>query len=386
MRIYTNTTAMTAYRSLTKTNDSVSKSMERLSTGLRINSAADDATGLVISEQMGNQIKGFNQAIKNSQQGMSMLRTAEGAMGQQSELLSRIRELVVSSNAGSMTSENKDSIQSEITELMGQFDDIANDTQFNGKTLLNGTLGEKLEIEDAAGGSTLLSKQGISNAEITGSAGAGTYTVAFDDSVAGSEFVSMTFDDGNGGITTQQIEIATADDAAYTGTLNFDKFGITFNVNTADAGEIAGDLVVATQSGSLTFQVGANNGQALDVTIDSMLSTAVGDTVGGTMLSEVDVSDTGESFANNLAAVDGAIAAVSTARAKLGANINRFEASINNLNVSKENLEASQSLIKDLDMADEMMQMTRNQVLSQASTAMLAQANQQPQNILQLLR
>lgn len=274
MRIYNNISAMTAYRSLMRTDGAIAKSMERLSSGLRINSAADDATGLVISEQMRNQISGFSQAIKNAQQGMSMLRTAEGAMGQQGDLLNRIRDLVLSSNSGNMTADNLATVQTEITELVGQINDIATNTEYNTKKLLNG-------------------------------------------------------------------------DLATTG---------------------------------VVFQVGANDLQSLSVTINDTTSATLG--LDAAAL-DVTVAD---SFSTNIAAVDGAIKTLTTARADLGSKINRFEASVNNLTVSRENLQASESLVRDLDMAEEMVQFTRNQVLSQASTAMLAQANQRPQAILQLLR
>ncbi|NMA13752.1 MAG: flagellin, partial [Clostridia bacterium] len=167
MRIYNNITAMTAYRSLMRTDSAISKSMERLSSGLKINSAADDATGLVISEKMRNQITGFNQAIQNAQQAMSMLKTAEGAMGQQHELLGRIRELVLSSNNDFMTDDNLQTIQNEIDTLVEQIDDIANNTTYNGKNLMDGTLGSKLVIDEDAGTSTVFGVGGVS-ATITG--------------------------------------------------------------------------------------------------------------------------------------------------------------------------------------------------------------------------
>ncbi|MGI6065981.1 MAG: flagellin [Bacillota bacterium] len=377
MRIYNNITAMTAYRSLMRTDSAISKSMERLSSGLKINSAADDATGLVISEKMRNQITGFNQAIQNAQQGMSMLKTAEGAMGQQHELLGRIRELVLSSNNDFMTDDNLQTIQNEIDTLVEQIDDIANNTTYNGKNLMDGTLGSKLVIDEDAGTSTVFGVGGVS-ATITGTTEAAEYTISQSASADGK--ITMTY---NG--KSQTIDTGVGAGAAYKGTLKFDVFGISLDLNVADIDTVAGKLVIGEETGSMKFQVGADDGQNMSVSINDMLSTNLGIS-SGNALKDVKVFGEGAlNFTENLAAIDQAVTDVGKARADMGSYITRFQASMNNLQVAKENLQASESLIRDLDMADEMVQLTRNQVLSQASTAMLAQANQRPQAILQLL-
>ncbi|MGI6711724.1 MAG: flagellin [Bacillota bacterium] len=376
MRIYNNISAMTAYNTMQRTDGSISKNMERLATGLRINSAADDATGFVIAEQMRNQVTGFNQSIKNAQQGMSMLKTAEGAMGQQNDLLNRIRELVVSSNSGNMTADNLATIQGEITELVGQINDIATNTEYNGKKLLDGSLGTKLEINTNPATSDLLGVAGVSKATITGTTKAGDYTIDVD---ATKKLITMKNSDNS---KTQTITTA---DTKYSGTLNFDVFGISIDVNIGDNETMKGKKLAIAESsdGKVDFQVGANDGQKLTVGISNLTAAKLGTTKA---LNLVDVKAGTAGFTNNLKAVDEAIKQVSDERAKMGFYINRFQASVNNLNVSKENLQASESLIRDLDMADEMVSLTRNQILSQASTAMLAQANQRPQAILQLLR
>jgi len=371
MRIYNNISAMTAYRSMTKTDNVISKSMERLSTGLRINSAADDATGLVISEQMRSQISGFSQAIKNSQQGMSMLKTAEGAMGQQGELLGRIRDLILSSNSGNVTADNKATIQDEITQLVAQIDDIANNTQFNGNKLLDGTLGSEQFVKTA---STALAVTGVSEISVNEGVATGTYKLH-----ASGDYLMIS---GDG----KRQAVLTSGGGVYKGTVNFDAFGISLDINMSTGSGIdvlsGKTILVSGSAGSgVDFQVGANYGQTLNVTINKMDSTSLGS---GTFLADIDVS--GGVFQDNLTAIDVAISQVSENRAALGSSINRFEANISNLTISRENLQASESLIRDLDMADEMVMLTRNQVLSQASTAMMAQANQKPQNILQLLR
>lgn len=377
MRIYNNITAMTAYRSLMRTDSAISKSMERLSSGLKINSAADDATGLVISEKMRNQITGFNQAIQNAQQGMSMLKTAEGAMGQQHELLGRIRELVLSSNNDFMTDDNLQTIQNEIETLVEQINDIAKNTTYNGKNLMDGTLGSKLVVNEDAGTSTVFAVGGVS-ASITGTTEDATYTISQAATPDGT--ITMSY-----GGKTQTLDTGVAAGAAFKGTVDFDVFGITLDINVADIDTITGDLAIGEETGSMKFQVGADNGQEMSVSINDMLSTNLGIS-SGHAISDVKVFGTGAlNFTENLAAIDQAVTDVGKARADMGSYITRFQASMNNLQVAKENLQASESLIRDLDMADEMVQLTRNQVLSQASTAMLAQANQRPQAILQLL-
>jgi len=386
MRIYNNISAMTAYRALARTDGAITKSMERLSTGLRINSAADDATGLVISEKMRNQITGFSQAIKNSQAGMSMLKTAEGAMGQQHEILGRIRELVVSSNNGTMNSDNLDTIQNEINELIKQIDSIAQNTKYNGRVLLDGSMGNGVAVNTDPLSSTVLdAATGVSSAEISSFTAADTYTIT--NNADGT--LTMT---NSAGTKSQTVDSGVGAAGEFTGDLNFDVFGITLSVDTTDPAAtsidaVAGNLVVAGSDNSVAFQVGADIGQAMKVSINNVSAQGLGlgTGAGDTLIVTLDVTDTAN-FDTTLQTVDNAIDTVGNARASMGSYINRFEANINNLSVTKENLQASESLIRDLDMADEMVQLTRNQVLSQASTAMLAQANQKPQAILQLMR
>lgn len=267
MRINTNMSALNAHRQLTNTDSAMNKSLERLSSGLRINRAADDAAGLAISEKMRSQIKGINQAMRNAQDGISLIQTAEGALTETHSILQRMRELTVQASNGTMTGDDIGQIQEEIGALIEELDRIGDDTTFNGVKLLDGTG-------------------------------------------------------------------------------NFDLF------------------------------IGANAGDTtLNIAIGNMTSTGLG--VDGVDLStDVDV----------LGDLDTAIESVSTERAKLGALQNRLEHTINNLGVASENLTAAESRIRDVDMAAEMMNLTRTQILSQAGTAMLAQANQKPQTILSLLR
>lgn len=266
VRINTNIEAFNAQRNLGITALQFAKSVEKLSSGLRINRAADDAAGLSISEKLRAQVKGLNQAIRNAQDGISLIQTAEGALNETHSILQRMRELAVQAANGTLATADVAAIQSEVDALVAEVTRIADSTQFNGMTLLNGS------------------------------------------------------------ITT------------------------------------------------LTLQVGANNNQSISITLSSM-------TAGSLSISSLDID-----AANTIATIDAAIEDVSDLRSDLGALQNRLEHTIANLSVASENLSASESRIRDVDMAAEIVFFTKTQILQQAGTAILAQANQAPQFVLQLLR
>ncbi|AEP92580.1 flagellin Hag [Bacillus subtilis] len=304
MRINHNIAALNTLNRLSSNNSASQKNMEKLSSGLRINRAGDDAAGLAISEKMRGQIRGLEMASKNSQDGISLIQTAEGALTETHAILQRVRELVV--QAGNTGTQDKatdlQSIQDEISALTDEIDGISNRTEFNGKKLLDGTY--KVDTATPANQKNLVFQIGAN--------------------------------------ATQQI-----------------------SVNIEDMGADA--LGIKEADGSIAALHSVND---LDVTkfADNAADTA----------------DIG--FDAQLKVVDEAINQVSSQRAKLGAVQNRLEHTINNLSASGENLTAAESRIRDVDMAKEMSEFTKNNILSQASQAMLAQANQQPQNVLQLLR
>ena len=273
LSVNTNVAAMNAYRNLSVTDGQMSKSLEKLSSGFRINRAADDAAGLAISEGLRSQIGGLKVASRNAQDGISVVQTAEGALTETHSILQRMRDLAVqASNDGSLSDTDKSKANEEFTALKSELDDIATKTTFNGTNLLNGT-----------------------------------YTAK-------------------------------------------------------------------------NFQVGSNAGETLALTIGDMGTGASGLNVATAAIGTA----AGASAA--ITAVNTAIGTVSTERAKLGATQNRLEHKINNLNATVENLSASESRIRDTDMAQEMTNFSRTQILSQAGTAMLAQANQSTQGLLSLLR
>jgi flagellin len=266
LRINTNIEALSAHRTLARSSEALTKSMEKLSTGLRINRAADDAAGLGISEKMRGQIRGLQQAQRNIQDGVSMVQTAEGNLDEVHSMLQRVRELAVQYKNGSISQAGRDAIQTEINQLASEIERIGTTAEFNGVKLLNA-------------------------------------------------------------------------------------------------------------AGSVTFQVGANDGETIDVATISL-----GQSVGAAFYS---LTGTG---ASDISEIDAAITAVSQARAGFGAVQNRLEHTLQAQAIYQENLVAAESRIRDVDMAEEMVALTKQQILGQAGQAMLAQANQNPQQVLQLLQ
>ncbi|HEX3027926.1 MAG TPA: flagellin [Clostridia bacterium] len=270
MRINNNVMAMNAHRQLKVNTFGQSKSLEKLSSGYAINRAGDDAAGLAISEKMRGQIRGLQMASKNSQDGISLIQTAEGALGETHSILQRMRELAVQASNDTNVTADRSAIETELTDLQAEITRISDNTQFNTKTLLDGTM-------------------------------------------------------------------------------------------------------------SAVFQVGANSGEVISLAIGTdMDATGLG-------VNAISVASSVDAQAS-ITAINSAIATVSTNRATLGAKQNRLEHTINNLDTAAENLQASESRIRDVDMAKEMMSYTKSNILNQAATAMLAQANQAPQGVLQLLK
>ncbi len=570
MRINNNLMAMNTHRQMGIVNSAQSKSMEKLSSGYRINRAGDDAAGLAISEKMRGQIKGLTQASRNSQDAISLVQTAEGALNETQNILQRMRELAVQSSTDTNTNSDRSEIQKEINQLTSEINRIGNTTEFNTRALLNGDLSSEYETSaavttpattvsvtkmidqtvsagaepitwsdgsnaaefdikmtgkadnnlnwsnidtsasnkititksgddftvdiaaddgtqtlavnadlvsfDAATDTYTYDNQGVAfsftgadvedwadgasvelNLATIGSSVTGTHTsvaektpltitgtnadatpAAFDitvdstsDILVGADTLDIAWDESaktftakvyDGG-TSGTLLSATTFSLAVGETLNYDQDGISFSFTpTADTGtnndgKIEGtftfetetkDVVTkpqvitpaVTEDRSLSFQVGANEHQDLNLAIEDMRALALGissaSASAGFSSSDEVTNDTAKEYALNVSSVDDAksaittietaIESVSTERSKLGAVQNRLEHTIANLDTSAENLQASESRIRDVDMAKEMMEYTKNNILAQAAQSMLAQANQAPQGVLQLLR
>jgi flagellin len=396
VRINQNISAMAALRNLSTNNDKMTKSLDKLSSGFRINRAADDAAGLVISEGLRSQVGGLKVAMRNAQDGISVVQTAEGALTEVHSILQRMRDLTVqASNTGTNGDDALDAMQAEVTQLKDELDRIVGGTKFNGVSLLDGTFGVKpaeatgfvssSSITFAADDTLSINVDGTGAEDITITAG--TYTGA----QLAAHIESGIKTALSGGSTAQKAladKISVTAESVGSGfalsikaeLANGDTFTVADGAGTAATAVGLQGATVTGASGTTggSFQVGAEAGQTIDIVINDLDTTALG-------VNGVDLTDTA-SHATSLGDIDDAILAVSTERGKLGALQNRFEHTIANIGVAMENISASESRIRDTDMASEMAAFTRNQIMTQAGTAMLAQANATSQNVLSLLR
>lgn len=280
MIINHNVTAMNSYRTLSQVNFNVESSLNKLSSGMRINKAGDDAAGLAISEKMRGQISGLNMATKNAQDGISLIQTAEGALNETHSILQRMRELSVQASNDTNTTADRQELQKEMNQLRQEVDRIGNTTEFNTRKLLSGS---------------------------------------------------------------------------------FSSTGLKFHAGGANANQVVSLKINSMKASALAISGGAGASSAVSITSATAAETAI-------------------------TTIDNAIKTVSSERSKFGAMQNRMEHSINNLKVATENLQSAESRIRDVDMAKEMIEFSKNRIISQSSTSMLAQANANPQAILQLLR
>ena len=413
MIINHNLGAMNANRNMGINASNASKSMEKLSSGLRINKAGDDAAGLAISEKMRGQIRGLDQASANAQDGISMIGTAEGALNETHSILQRMRELATQSANDTNTAQDRTNIQSEVTQLTSEIDRIGNQTQFNTKNLLDGSMGKAVAASTSnvctssvifAGGVAITTASSLTALQDASSNGLGiavgdkvtvsfvvngtttTATTTVAAATAVSTLATMLSASGTLTAATSGTLVDTAVGAGSTGAVN----GLTISVtdSTGNVRSSATNLLssfaettaAADQrvDGSATFQIGSNTSQNLNVSINDMRASALG-------VAGLQVTTQGQA---NVAikVIDGAIQKVSAERGTIGAVQNRLEHTINNLGTASENLTSAESRIRDVDMAKEMSIFSKNNILSQAAQAMLAQANQQPQQVLQLLR
>jgi flagellin len=401
LSINTNPMALNARYKLATTNVEMSKTLEKLSSGLRINRAADDAAGLAVSEKLRSQIKGTNQAMRNAQDGISMIQTAEGAMEEVHSMLQRMRELSVQAANDTYSNDDRKAINNELQALKTEVNAISSRTKFNGKSLLTGALSTSLDATSGVGAGLSVhagSNTSVSAVDVAGARAGTTYTLT-------NTATGLQMADGSG--VTQ--EIADADltvGADSSKVLDFSKFGVKITIasvaGTATADQIAGGIaggtsvVTAAGSGGANFHIGAGSGgvaagDAMTVSFSRVDISASGLSTLDTELTQFNASVTGGTFATAdaeqlISALDDAITTVNDKRGALGASQNRLEHTVKSLGVSIENLSASESRIRDTDVAQETSNMVRSQILSQAGTAILAQANQVPQGALQLLR
>ncbi len=392
LSVNNNIAAMNSYRNLSITDGQMSKSLEKLSSGFRINRAADDAAGLAISEGLRSQIGGLKVAVRNTQDGVSVVQTAEGALTETHKILQRMRDLTVqASNGGGLNDDAKKNIQSEMGQLKNELTRIADTTTFNGTKLLDGkydgsfqvgaNVGEAIKVK--VGTAMSASGLGLSGVDVTTTAAgiSTSATVAASSSSAAGTAASISFAAGTANLTLAE------DFAKLNGAITKD--GKTLDLSSVVYGDSdSASTRLATLNTALDNAFGASNIQATVNASGALTITGEDPGANATAenLAKAQITFTASTGASEgLKKIDAAIKTVSNTRADLGAIQNRFEHTISNLNVAVENLSASESRIRDTDMAQEMTNFTRTQILTQAGTAMLAQANQAPQGILRLL-
>jgi flagellin len=400
MRINTNIDAFDAQRNLSMIGVQYSASVQKLSSGLRINSAADDAAGLSISEKLRAQVNGLSQAQRNAQDGISMIQTGEGALNETHAMLQRMRELAVQLANGTLTSDDQNAVSLEMQQLDGQITRSGNQTQFNSMNLLDGSLTTSLSATGSSfTAGSVLATAGVvvTNVNVSGAVAGHTFSIT-------ASGTSLTLTDAATG-AAQTVTVAAETAANPSQTLNFASLGVSLSLSgstansnaasiAADLGAAGSVLKTASGAGTVSYQIGANSGQTISVSFADMRATAIG-SAGGYASLDTAVNDfTTQQTAGNMAtyasnliqSIDKAITDVSNQRASFGAYQNTLQHTINNLGVAQENLSASESRIRDTDMASEMVNFTKLGILQQAGQSILTQANSAPQQVLQLLR
>jgi len=394
LMISTNINAIEAQHLLAANSMKYSRALERLSSGLRINRAADDAAGLAVSEKLKAQIRGTEQASRNAQDSINMIQTGEGALNEVDDMMQRMRELGVQAANGTLSSSDLGQINQELQQLGNEVNAVAGRTQFNGQNLLNGSLVTSLKNTSTTQVGTQINTTGgnASIAAVDVSKAAANTTFNLTSAVAGT--LTLT----NATTNVAQTLTLSAIAANSTNTLSFSSLGVSIQVSTDAGGKTAAGLAtdlagknVITNVGNnaAQFQVGANAGNTLSVAFKEIdLTGATGDTGLDGLATALTNFNTTQSAANATAlitAVDGALNSVNTQRANLGAFQNRLEHNINSLAVADTNLNASESRIADADVAQETTNMVSAQILVQAGESVLSQANQAPQGALSLL-
>ena len=387
--INTNVSSLNTQRNLASSQSALATSIQRLSTGLRVNSAKDDAAGLAISERMSSQVRGLNVAARNANDGISLAQTAEGSLGKVGDMLQRMRELAVQSANATNSQTDRDALNAEVTQLKEEIGRVATTTQFNGTKLLDGSFSaQKFQVGANAGETIDLAA--IANVSL---AALGTLTppdtTTYTQTLSAITPTAFATGIAAGELTINGVGIVTADGAADA------PAALAALVASFDAAKLANPTTLSNVSMDAT---GAITSTDASLTIGGTLANVSGATAATTAGTATVVAGTQETGIANLTigtaadataamtAIDTALTAVNTARGNLGAVQSRFENAISNIQVTSENLSAARSRIVDTDFASETANLTRAQILQQAGNAMLSQANQQPQQVLALLR
>lgn len=393
--INTNVASLNAQRNLNNSQGALQTSLARLSSGLRINSARDDAAGLAVSQRLGAQIKSLNQAMRNANDGISMLQTAEGAMDEMQNILTRMKELGTQAANGTIGSTERGFINTELVELRDEMQDIASRTNFNGQNLLTGSLSTSVSAgsTETNVGTTIVAGTSVTALDVSKAKAGTTFTFT------NPSGANVTLSDG----TNSQTVTVVAGTAGSTQTLDFSDLGIKLTLSsvsaeTADniaagfAASANNTIVTAAGSGATNLQIGSGTAAGTDTVAISFADMRINNSTASqistlaTALTNFNNTQSENNARTVMSAVDGALDYFSTQRATLGALQNRMQSSVASTAVAAENLSAARSRVRDADFAAETSALTRGQILQQAGQAMLAQANALPQGVLQLLR
>lgn len=371
MRINYNVSAMISNNALSTSDNMLAKSLERLSSGLKINHAKDNPAGLAMAKRMNAQIEGLSKANENASDGISVIETADGALSEIHSMLQRMNELAVKASTGSITDSDRSMIQDEITQLCEEVERIAQNTEFNSQKILNGEFDvkaytdvEEVEVSHCSD-SVSVKEYAITGASVTYDADGNIATFS-------ATFSADFPDPANLKTEVKENLVTIKGDMGFE--LQLDLNGVA-KAGTTNIGNINIDV---TGIGPMRLQVGANEGQVLEVRIPEISLRNMG-------IKDLDLT-TQAGGREAIDKISEAIGYISSTRSKLGAYQNRLEATVNNLDITSENMTAAYSRIMDVDMAEEMTQYTTYQILAQAGTSMLAQANERPSQVLQLLQ
>ncbi|WP_313244159.1 flagellin [Stenotrophomonas rhizophila] len=392
--INTNTMSLNAQRNLSTSGSSLATTIQRLSSGSRINSAKDDAAGLAISERFGTQIRGTDVAIRNANDGISLAQVAEGSLTEIGNNLQRVRELAVQASNATNSASDRKALQAEVTQLVSEIDRVAKQSDFNGTKLLDGSFSSQLfQVGANAGQAIAIDKVVDAKANALGGAKFDANALALADPGTNADFKTTGMKIN--GVDIAAVEVKQGATAADTGKASREALVSAINAKIGETGvyaEVNGTTGVtltsvkdSTNTDGTFKAITATPGTWTGATAPTFTATAAAAAPANKFASDLDVS-TVKGAQQALEIVDKALGSINSTRADLGAVQNRFTSVVANLQTSTENLSASRSRIRDTDFAKETAELTRTQILQQAGTAMLAQANQVPQNVLSLLR
>ncbi|WP_300772366.1 flagellin [uncultured Acetatifactor sp.] len=390
MRINYNVAAMITNNNLANNDSAVAKSLQRLSSGLKINSAKDNPAGLAMAKRMNAQLMGLSMANQNASDGVSIIETADGAMSEISEMLQRMNELAMKAANGVESDSDREVIQDEVKQLTAEITRVADSTEFNGQRLLNGEFSLKGYVDASTATANINVKVYSYSSEVEKKVYEIDELKVNTDPVTGEYKVEMKLGANNGGFP-KDVTASFKDNLVTLKAVN--GFEMTLDVSKYGTPPFAiKDLNLdATGIGAMRLQVGANEGQVLEINIPKIslremgLETKFVKNENGQEIWTLDVS-TEDAATEAIDRIEGAIHFISGVRGQLGAYQNRLESTINSLDITSENMTGAYSRIMDVDMAEEMTNYTTAQVMTQAATSMLAQANERPSQVLQLLQ